>query len=225
MEKYIKGVYFYDIKSSKELANYNPLDPTGKLHKHLQMEFLSIASKQQQLFKGQTPEISRGSIPSQALESCSIHFRAKETLIGICTSNQMNQKQAQEVLDEIDKQNIPKFIGRDGSISNVSKQNLQYLLDKQQEQVRSLGKFQSIREEISSATSTMKTNLQKAVSNMDDMVVLEDKSSKIRDSSMLFMRDSSNLSRIARCKRYKMLIIAGAAALVVIVFLIYSFMS
>ena len=56
---------------------------------------------------------------------------------------------------------------------------------------------------------------------LEDSKVLDERSSKIKDNSLIYSEQAKNFNKVAKCKRYRnMAIIGGVGALIVLVIIL-----
>ena len=67
----------------------------------------------------------------------------------------------------------------------------------------------------------MKSNVENMLSNVNEMNDLDSKSSRIRDASIQFQKDSLDLSRKAKWARYKAKILIIVVLLVITILILY----
>ena len=110
-----------------------------------------------------------------------------------------------ELLENIDSQNIKKFINDDDKLTNVGLQNLRMSIDNYHyiynndigetmvEDDPQSTKISIINNQINDVKNDMKENVKHMMTNMSDMNDIEGKSVNIKDTSFQFQRDSKNL--------------------------------
>ena len=110
-----------------------------------------------------------------------------------------------ELLENIDSQNIKKFVNDDDKLTNVGLQNLRMSIDNYHntynydsgeiliEDDQQSNKISIINNQINDVKNDMKENVKNMMNNMSDMNEIEGKSVSIKDTSFQFQRDSKNL--------------------------------
>ena len=110
-----------------------------------------------------------------------------------------------EFLENIDSQNIIKFVGDDDKLSNVGKQNLKMAIDNYHntynygsgegliEDDSQSQKITNINTQINEVKTDMKENVKNMINNISDMNDIEGKSVAIKDASLQFQKNSKNL--------------------------------
>ena len=136
-----------------------------------------------------------------------------------------------ELLEDIDSQNIKKFVDDDDKLSNVGQQNLRMYIDKYHnnynyDSQESLidddpqsQKISIINSQINDVKNDMKENVKNMMTNMQDMNEIEGKSVSIKDTSFQFQKDAKSLEnkmKKAAC-RNKILFCVGVSAFLAIV--------
>jgi hypothetical protein len=109
-----------------------------------------------------------------------------------------------ELLENLESQNVTKFVGDDGKLSNVGLQNLKISIDNYHntynygkespiDSIPQSKKISAINSQINDVKNDMKENVKNMITNMQDMNEIEGKAVNIKDSSFQFQRDSKNL--------------------------------
>ena len=109
-----------------------------------------------------------------------------------------------ELLENLESQNVTKFVGDDGKLSNVGLQNLKISKDNYHntynygkespiDSIPQSKKISAINSQINDVKNDMKENVKNMITNMQDMNEIEGKAVNIKDSSFQFQRDSKNL--------------------------------
>ena len=148
-----------------------------------------------------------------------------------------------ELIEDIDHQGIKKLVDKNGELTNVGRQNLKFSIEKYQENKKTkmvspnssiydttgasserqepVSKIERLNSEIGEIKKEMKVNVQNMISNVNEMQDLDSKSSRIKDVSLEFKKNSIELEQKAKWNKYKMKIIIGVTILVVLGFVIY----
>ncbi len=127
-------------------------------------------------------------------------------------------------MEEIENQNIVKYLDKQKNLNNVARQNLQYLLDKHLDnKSSSINKIDSIKEDINTMKGQMVKNIKSISSNIEDSKVLDERAAKIKDTSILFSQNSSELHKISKMRRWRNIaVIVGISLFVVLlIYLIF----
>ena len=110
-----------------------------------------------------------------------------------------------EFLENLETQNIVKFVDDNDKLSNVGLQNLKMSIDNYHNTYLNESgdtlidddpqshKISIINSQINDVKNDMKENVKNMMNNMHDMNEIEGKSVSIKDTSMQFQRDSKNL--------------------------------
>jgi hypothetical protein len=102
------------------------------------------------------------------------------------------------LFEDIDNQGVYKNIdSKTGDLNNVGRQNLQILVDKYQEHLTAAGsdKISRVNSEINDIHVEVKDGIKKMIHNSEIVRGLDIKADRIKDSSLIFKRDSVNLNR------------------------------
>jgi hypothetical protein len=140
-----------------------------------------------------------------------------------------------ELLENIDSQNIKKFVDDNDKLSNVGLQNLRMSIDNYHntynyESGESLieddpqnAKISIINNQINDVKNDMKENVKNMMSNMSDMNEIEGKSVSIKDTSFQFQKDAKTLENKMKreaCKNKIILFIVITFLLTLIIYLL-----
>ena len=160
------------------------------------------------------------------------------SFIEITSSNSKSFKEnyIYELLENIDSQNIKKFVGDDGKLTNVGLQNLKMSIENYHNTYNygneslidddpQSHKISIINSQINDVKNDMKENVKNMMTNMSDMNEIEGKSVSIKDTSFQFQQDAKNLENKMRRQafRNKMILFIVIAYLLGII--IYMFLK
>ena len=138
-----------------------------------------------------------------------------------------------ELLENIDSQNIKKFVNDDDKLTNVGLQNLRMSIDNYHntfnydsgesliEDDPQSNKISIINNQINDVKNDMKENVKNMMTNMTDMNEIEGKSVNIKDSSFQFQRDSKALENKMKKAAFRNKLILCVALTVLIGVIIY----
>ena len=150
-----------------------------------------------------------------------------------------------ELFEDVENRGIKKLINENGELTIVGKQNLKFCIEQDQETNRrnyeknndngndylkqkkekDMAKISLINDDLNDIQDNVKESMKNILTNVNDMQDLDDKSSKIRDLSDQFQKDSSIMERKLRCRKYiHRGLIIGLAVIVlsVIIYLIFK---
>ena len=140
-----------------------------------------------------------------------------------------------ELLENIDSQNIKKFVNDDDKLTNVGLQNLRMSIDNYHntynydsgesliEDNPQSNKISIINNQINDVKNDMKENVKNMMNNMSDMNEIEGKSVSIKDTSFQFQRDSKNLEnkmKKAAVRNKVILFITFTALLALVIYIL-----
>ena len=116
-----------------------------------------------------------------------------------------------ELFEDIDHQGIKKLVNKEGVLTHVGLQNLKFCIEVYQENNRKISenkkdndnydknkdmsKIALLNNEINDIQTNMKESVKNMITNVNDMHELDDKSSKIKDTSYQFQKDSEILEK------------------------------
>ncbi len=145
-----------------------------------------------------------------------------------------------ELFEDIDHQGIKKLVNKNGVLTHVGQQNLKFCIDVYQENNRKSNdnnknnindsknndrsKIALLNNEINDIHTNMKESVKNMITNVNDMHDLNDKSSKIKDTSYQFQKDSAALEKKIRYRKLiRKLIVYGILFIIVIIILYLLF--
>jgi len=132
-----------------------------------------------------------------------------------------------ELLENLETQNIKKFVGDNDKLSNVGLQNLKITIENYHNTYNygneshidddpQSHKISIINSQINDVKNDMKENVKNMMTNMQDMNEIEGKSVSIKDTSFQFQRDSKNLeNKMKRIALRNKIILFGVIAILV----------
>ena len=145
-----------------------------------------------------------------------------------------------ELMEDIDHQGIKKLVDKNGELTNVGKQNLKFSIEKYQESNLSklttknslfdiilnqsddqLNKISMVNSQINDIKKDVKSSVKNIINNVGEMQELENKSSKIKEQSMKFQKDSYNFERHIKLKKLRNKIIVGVVVIIILIIIIY----
>ena len=141
-----------------------------------------------------------------------------------------------ELLENLDSQNITKFVDENDKLSNVGLQNLKISIDNYHntylnengdamldDDNNQGNKISIINNQINEEKNDMKENVKSLMNNMQDINEIEGKSIIIKDTSYQFQKDSKNLEnkmKRASCRNKIILFICVTILLSLIIYII-----
>jgi len=140
-----------------------------------------------------------------------------------------------ELLENLETQNIKKFVDENDKLSNVGLQNLRMSIDNYHNTYLNESgdtlidddphshKISMINSQINDVKNDMKENVKNMMTNMQDMNEIEGKSVAIKDTSFQFQRDSKNLEnkmKKAACRNKVILFITVVALLSLVIYML-----
>jgi hypothetical protein len=157
---------------------------------------------------------------------------SKENIFFACAcpkdDKNLQENSVYEFFEDLTYQNIHKLTDKNGELNNVGKQNLQYLIEKYQENntnsntKNDTSKMSQVNKDIGDITIGMKNNIKKMVNNVESVRELENKAEKINNSSLLFRNDSELLRKQAQWRNRKIKLLIGASILIVVIYAFYK---
>ena len=142
-----------------------------------------------------------------------------------------------ELFEDIDHQGIKKLVNKNGILTHVGIQNLKFCIEVYQENHRKnnknkrenendyknkdMSKIALLNNEINDIQTNMKESVKNMITNVNDMQGLDDKSSKIKDSSFQFQKDSSEIERKLRYQKLIRQLIISFIFIIIFLIIIY----
>ena len=118
-----------------------------------------------------------------------------------------------ELFEDIDHQGIKKLVNKNGVLTHVGQQNLKFCIEIYQENNKKnienennnknndMSKIALLNNEINDIHSNMKKSVKNMITNVNEMQDLDNKSSKIKDTSYQFQKDSAALEKKIRFQK------------------------
>ena len=141
-----------------------------------------------------------------------------------------------ELFEDIDHQGIKKLVNSSGVLTQVGVQNLKFCIELYQENNRKnkdnenndknkdLSKIALLNSEINDIHTNMKKSVKNMITNVNDMHDLDEKSSKIKDSSYQFQKDSAALEKKIRYRKLiRKLIVISILSIIALIILYLIF--
>ena len=145
-----------------------------------------------------------------------------------------------ELFEDIDHQGIKKLVNKDGVLTHVGEQNLKFCIEVYQENNRKkrknsideiynendfknkdTSKIALLNSEINDIQTNMKQSVKNMITNVNDIQDLDNKSSKIKDSSYQFQKDSAYLEKEVKYRKLLRKILIYSVLSIILIFLLY----
>ena len=125
-----------------------------------------------------------------------------------------------ELFEDVENRGIKKLVNETGELTIVGKQNLKFCIEQDQEtnrknnekndlktfknkkEEKDMAKLSLINNELNDIQDNVKESMRNILTNVNDMQDIDDKSSKIKDLSDQFQKDTSILERKLRYRKY-----------------------
>ena len=138
-----------------------------------------------------------------------------------------------ELFEDIDHQGIKKLVNKSGVLTHVGQQNLKFCIEIYQENNKKniesesnnknndMSKIALLNNEINDIHSNMKKSVKNMITNVNDMQDLDNKSSKIKDTSYQFQKDSAALVKKIRFQKIIRQIIVFSVLFLFLIIILY----
>ena len=146
-----------------------------------------------------------------------------------------------ELFEDIDHQGIKKLVNKDGVLTHVGQQNLKFCIELYQENNRKksdkrkndeiffknkdTSKIALLNNQIKEIQTNMKESVKNMITNVNDMNDIDNKSSKIKDTSYQFQKDSADIEKKIRYKKFYLKLILYNSLAIILIILIYLFFN
>ncbi len=198
-------VSFYDNKTNTELGEFFP---NGKTDNQLIKEIRNIKLN---------PNDQKGLNDCNTIKGNTIYWKItkQQVVVFLVCESSIPIYSVDCLLEDIEGQNVVKYLDKQKNLNNVAKQNLQYLIDKHVDSKSDTSsKLSSLKEDVNNMKKDMTKNIKSIVSNIEDSKVLDERAAKIKDTTILFAQNSSEILRVSKMRRLKnILIIVGIAVI------------
>ena len=199
------------------------------------------------IFRNSTEDLSKNKKNKINLDYYIIFYTLKNSgtfYLAVVLKNSLYSKEEHlifELFEDIDHQGIKKLVNKNGVLTHVGEQNLKFCIEVYQENNRKNNKIKNIynenefknkdtskiallNNEINDIQTNMKESVKNMITNVSEMRDLDDKSSKIKDSSYQFQKDSAYLEREIKYKKLiRKVILYGVLSLILIILLYLLF--
>ena len=238
------SIYYFLIANQdtqKEIGNF--LD-NSDINNNIN-DFNNIVLKSRELLKSDNSSI-KGKKNKLSLENHNIYYMITNSdyfyLAAVRKNSQYCKKENLifELMEDIDHQGIKKLVDKNGELTNVGKQNLKFSIEKYQESNLSklttknslfdiilnqsddqLNKISMVNSQMNDIKKDVKSSIKNIINNVGEMQELENKSSKIKEQSMKFQKDSYNFERHIKFKKLRNKIIVGVVVIIILIIIIY----
>ena len=243
-DEFSASIYYFLIANQathKEIGNF--LD-NSDINNNIN-DFNDIVLKSRELLRTDNSSI-KGKKNKLSLENHMIYYMITTSdffyLAAVRKNSQYCKKENLifELMEDIDHQEIKKLVDKNGELTNVGKQNLKFSIEKYQESNLSklttknslfdiilnqsddqLNKISMINSQINDIKKDVKSSVKNIINNVGEMQELENKSSKIKEQSMKFQKDSYNFERHIKFKKLRNKIIVGVVVIIILIIIIY----
>ncbi len=137
----------------------------------------------------------------------------------VLTESSYPERYVFELIDQINKDNIPLLVNEKGELNTAGKQSLKALVDKYQD-LKNLSKIHAIEDDVKDIKLEMNQNIRKIMVSVDDAKNLDSKANNIKDSADLFKKDAKSLERATWWQNCKLTIIIGVIVVSVILVIV-----
>ena len=147
-----------------------------------------------------------------------------------------------ELFEDIEHQGIKKLTDKNGELTRVGKQNLKFCIELFQENNRKninieknkdnenkenenkdkdMSKIALLNNEINDLHANVKESVKNMITNVNEMQDLDDKSSKIKDSSYQFQKDSAMLEKKLKFRKLIRKILIYSILILIFIIILY----
>lgn len=218
--KIIFNIFIGNLKTKKTLCDYPELNHNDQ---NLKSDISQIFNK---FLEISPTKNTKNKISTENNKFLYFSVSENNILYIITTISQnFNENSIFDLIEEIDRRQFYSVVDKEGKLSNVGKQNIQYLFDKfeKNNSEEENGNVQKTKREIDEIGVEMKKNVKNVIGNMDDLRNLEFRSNKIKDTALLFKRDANELERNVRWRKWKTRLMMFVGLLVLIGIVAYIF--
>lgn len=128
------------------------------------------------------------------------------------------ERQVFELIEEIQKENVPLLVDEKGELNKIGKQSLKNLVEAYQNP--SSNKIAMVQSDLNDVKIEMRDNVKKVIGNLEDVQALDQRAARIKDGAKAFADDSNKLKRLTcwqNCKWTIILIVLVIGILLVII--------
>ena len=235
------SIYYFMI------GNFNTHQPIGNYinNKIEDNNFDNVKFTCDDIFLNSSDGLAKNKKNKISLEYYIIFYTLKNSgtfYLAVTLKNSLYSKEENlifELFEDIDNQGIKKLVNKEGVLTHVGLQNLKFCIELYQENNRKKSdkrkndekflkkkdssKTALLNKEINEIQTSMKESVKNMITNVNDMTEADNKSLKIKDTSYQFEKDSAELEKKIRYRKfYRKLIMYNSFAIILII-LIYLF--
>ena len=229
------------------IGNFNTHQPIGNYinNKIDDNNFDNVKFTCDDIFLNSSEDLAKNKKNKISLDYYIIFYTLKNSgtfYLAVTLKNSLYNKEENlifELFEDIDNQGIKKLVNKSGVLTHVGEQNLKFCIELYQENNRKkndkrrndekffknkdMSKIALLNNEINEIQTNMKESVKNMITNVNDMNDVDNKSSKIKDTSYQFQKDSADLEKQIRYRKfYRKLILYNSLAIILII-LIYLF--
>ena len=233
------SIYYFMI------GNFNTHQPIGNYINNTinDNNFDNIKFTCDDIFLNSSEDLAKNKKNKISLDYYIIFYTLKNSgtfYLAVTLKNSLYNKEENlifEFFEDIDNQGIKKLVNKNGVLTRVGEQNLKFCIELYQENNRKKNdkrkndekfyknkdssKIALLNNEIKEIQTNMKESVKNMITNVNDMKDVDNKSSKIKDTSYQFQKDSAELEKKIRYQKfYRKLILYNSLAIILII-LIY----
>jgi hypothetical protein len=127
------------------------------------------------------------------------------------------ERQVFQLIEELHRDSIYLLTDEKGELNKIGKQSLKNIVESYQ---KDTSKVKDVSDEVEDIKIEMKKNINKAIANVEDAQALDQKATKIKDSSHAFKRNAAELKKITcwqNCKWTIILVLLIIGVILIIV--------
>ena len=224
----------------KEIGNYIN---ESNIDNEIKNDFNEIISISKKIFENIDEKNIKNKKCKEEFKSFDIYYIIVKPdifyLAAIKKSFEGEEEEIFELFEDIEYQGIKKLTNKNGELSKIGKQNLKFCLEQSNkhdiDNNKSILRFFRMNNDKDQNTNTVsllstqlndiqnnvKDGMKKLLNNVDDMGRIENKSEKIKDSSIDFNSGASILKRRMRCRRISIILCFIIVIIVIILSIIF----
>ena len=207
----IKYVFIGNSESLKEIGQY-PNDPKELWMKNSKTIFEKYS----------TSQLSRVDQRNKVIgEDGNFYFilMPNKLFILVLADSEFPERLIFSMVDDIIKDNIHLLTDDKGKLNKEGKKELIKLVDSYKKKSNNI--ISDLNEEVNGIKIEMQNNINKQISNLEDVNAMENRAVKIKESSETFKKQATNLKRITCWQNFKWtiiltLLIIGVLAIIII---------
>lgn len=211
-DELIKYVFIGDPNEEKEIGHYPESGTPKDIKEEVNKIFRKVSNS------GMKKE-QRNNISEKDKGNYYCKINSENIFMLILASEDFTQSEAYDLMDKIQKENIPILIdAKTGKLNLYGRQNLK---DTVEDYVKNRGnRIKDLQKDVIEVSNIMKRNLTKAIDNTKDLEKMEEKAIQLKKGAADYNSNASSLKRTTWWATFKWYIILAAVIILLLIIIL-----